>query len=100
MPKAAKKDRILLRSVLVLDDENGKNIGPVILKGRQQQGMPRFPLTSAQIVDIANFLHSSIASAEDRDNYKILNIVTGDAKAGRGLLQPQLYFVPLGPPVT
>jgi cytochrome c oxidase cbb3-type subunit 3 len=72
----------LLRSVLVLDDEGGNKIGPVILKGRPERGMPRFPLTPQQIADIANFLHNSIESAKDRDNYKILNIVTGDPKAG------------------
>ena len=72
----------LLRSVVVLDDENGKTIGPIILKGRPDKGMPRFPFTPQQIADIANFLHNSIKNAIDRDNYKILNIVTGDAKAG------------------
>ena len=72
----------LLRSVLVLDDEGGKNIATVVLKGRPEKGMPRFPLTPAQITDIANFLHNSIESTKDRDNYKILNIVTGDPKAG------------------
>ncbi len=84
--KGGEKGPDLLRSVLVLDDENGKNIAPVILKGRVEKGMPRFPLTPAQIGDIANFLHNSILSAADRDSYKILNIVTGDAHAG------ELYF--------
>jgi cytochrome c oxidase cbb3-type subunit III len=72
----------LLRSVVVLDDENGKSIGHVILKGRPDKGMPRFAMTEQQISDIANFLHNSIASAAQRDTYKILDIVTGDPKAG------------------
>lgn len=80
--KGGEKGPDLLRSVVVLDDENGKTIGPVILKGRPDKGMPRFPFTPQQITDIANFLHDSIKNAIDRDNYKILNIVTGDAKAG------------------
>lgn len=80
--KGGEKGPDLLRSVIVLDDVGGKAIGPVILKGRVDKGMPRFPLTPQQITDIANFLHDSILKAEDRDNYKILNIVTGDAKAG------------------
>jgi cytochrome c oxidase cbb3-type subunit 3 len=67
----------------VLDDEGGKSIGPVILKGRPERGMPHFPLTPEQITDIANFLHNSIEATKDRDNYKILNIVTGDANAGK-----------------
>ena len=80
--KGGEKGPDLLRSVIVLDDVNGNAIGPVILKGRVDKGMPRFPLTPQQITDIASFLHDSISKAEDRDNYKILNIVTGDAKAG------------------
>ena len=81
--KGGEKGPDLLRSVLVLDDEGGKSIGPVILKGRPEKGMPRFPLTPEQITDIANFLHNSIEAAKDRDNYKILNIVTGDATKGK-----------------
>jgi mono/diheme cytochrome c family protein len=80
--KGGEKGPDLLRSVLVLDDENGKTIGPVILRGRPDKGMPRFPFTPQQIADIAAFLHNSIKNAIDRENYKILNIVTGDPKAG------------------
>jgi cytochrome c oxidase cbb3-type subunit III len=72
----------LLRSVLVLDDEHGASIGHVIMNGRPDKGMPKFAMTQQQIADIAAFLHNSIAAAADRDKYQILNIVTGDAKAG------------------
>jgi cytochrome c oxidase cbb3-type subunit 3 len=81
--KGGEKGPDLLRSVLVLHDEGGKSIGPVILQGRPERGMPRFPLTLEQISDIAHFLHNSIEATKDRDNYKILNIVTGDAQAGK-----------------
>ncbi len=87
--KGGEKGPDLLRSVLVLDDENGKAIGPVILRGRPDKGMPRFPFTPLQIADIANFLHSSIKNAIDRDSYKILNIVTGDPKAGEAYFNGQ-----------
>lgn len=80
--KGGEKGPDLLRSVLVLHDEHGETIGPVILNGRPDKGMPHFAFTPAQITDIANFLHNAVLSAEDRDNYKILNIVTGDPKAG------------------
>jgi cytochrome c oxidase cbb3-type subunit III len=72
----------LLRSVLVLDDVDGDKIGPVILGGRRDKGMPQFALTPAQISDIASFLHHSIDAAAERNSYQILNIVTGDPKAG------------------
>ena len=81
--KGGEKGPDLLRSVIVLDDENGKTIGPVILRGRPDKGMPRFPFTPQQIGDISVFLHSAIRDAADRDSYKILNIVAGDATAGR-----------------
>lgn len=80
--KGGEKGPDLLRSVLVLDDENGKSIAPVILRGRPDKGMPKFPFTSAQIADISAFLHRSIQAAADRGSYKTLDIVTGDAKAG------------------
>ena len=81
--KGGEKGPDLLRSVLVLDDEGGRAIGQVVLNGRPLKGMPKFALPPEQIVDIANFLHSSIADAADRDKYKVLNIVTGNAQAGR-----------------
>jgi cytochrome c oxidase cbb3-type subunit III len=73
----------LVRSVLVLHDEGtGNNIGPVILNGRPAKGMPKFDFTEAQIKDIAAFLRSRNQAAANRMDYKILDINTGDAKAG------------------
>jgi cytochrome c oxidase cbb3-type subunit III len=76
----------LLRSVVVLDDENGEKIGQVVLNGRPDKGMPKFNLTPEQISDIATFLHDRVKAAALRDTYKVLNIVVGDPKAG------QAYF--------
>ena len=74
----------LVRSVLVLHDKGtGTEIGPVILHGRTAKGMPAFSnFNDAQIHDIAAFLLSRNQAAANRMEYKILNIVTGDAKAG------------------
>jgi cytochrome c oxidase cbb3-type subunit III len=77
----------LIRSVLVLHDENGDQIGPVIHAGRPGKGMPSFAsMTAAQISDIAAFLKSSYQGAANRASYQIQNLVTGDAKAG------EVYF--------
>jgi mono/diheme cytochrome c family protein len=76
----------LLRSVLVLHDKNGDKIGPVIHNGRPDKGMPKFNLADAQITEISTFLHDRVKAAALRGTYQILNIVTGDAKAG------QAYF--------
>jgi mono/diheme cytochrome c family protein len=72
----------LLRSVIVLDDENGEKIGQVVLNGRPDKGMPKFAMTQKQISEIAAFLHDRIRAAALRGTYQILNIVVGDPKAG------------------
>jgi len=76
----------LVRSPIVLDDEQGDKIGPVILSGRPDRGMPAFSMTKEQIVDIAAFLRSRTEAAVNRMAYTIKDIVTGNAKAG------QAYF--------
>jgi cytochrome c oxidase cbb3-type subunit 3 len=73
----------LVRSPLALDDERGDKIGPVILQGRANKGMPAFHLPAEQIQDIAAFLRSRQQAAIDRNAYAILNVVTGDAQKGR-----------------
>jgi cytochrome c oxidase cbb3-type subunit 3 len=72
----------LIRSVLALDDDDGDKIGPVILKGRPDKGMPPFAMTDAQIKDIASFLRARQQAAINRGAYPIQNVVTGNAKSG------------------
>jgi mono/diheme cytochrome c family protein len=72
----------LIRSVAVIDDENGNLIAPIVRGARQAQGMPKFDLSQTQILDIAAFLHEGVRAAAERGTYKILNIVTGNARAG------------------
>ena len=73
--------------MLVLHDEgSGSKIGSVILEGRPDKGMPKFHMSSAEIKDVAAFLMSRSQSTVLRSEYQILNVVTGDAKAG------QAYF--------
>ena len=72
----------LIRSVVVLDDEGGNEIGRVVKNGRQDQGMPRFDMSAGQISDIAMFLHQKVTDAAYRQTYQILDILVGDPKAG------------------
>lgn len=73
----------LLRSVYVLRDKNGDQIGPIIHQGRPGKGMPAFAsMTQSQISDISAFLISRYQAAANRGSYEIQNVVTGDAKAG------------------
>jgi len=67
---------------MALRDEGGDQIGPVILKGRPEKGMPPFAMTEAQIKDIAAFLRFRQQEAINRSAYKIQEVATGDPKKG------------------
>jgi cytochrome c oxidase cbb3-type subunit 3 len=86
----------LLRSNLVLTDQHGELILPVVHGGRQNPGMPPMP-PFPQIVDddvkaIAEYIHSVAATMRGQGNPPpdsepvVLNILVGDANAG------QAYF--------
>ena len=68
----------LLRSTIVLEDQKGERIAPVIREGRG--GMPPFQLSDAQIADISAFLHSFPVSS--RTGPSTINILVGDPKKG------------------
>ena len=70
----------LLRSSIVLDDQHGELMAPVVRAGRP--GMPKFTLTDDQIADVAAFVHTFRAAGYDESRVKPPSIVVGDAKAG------------------
>jgi mono/diheme cytochrome c family protein len=70
----------LLRSSIVLDDDHGELMAPVVRSGRP--GMPKFTLTDNQIADIAAFVHTFRAAGYDESRLKPPSIIVGDAKAG------------------
>ena len=76
----------LIRSVLVLDDEKGILIAPVIREGRPDKGMPKLPLSEAQIADVVAWLHVRTYAAGHRGTYTYGNVLTGDAQKG------EVYF--------
>ena len=70
----------LVLSQLVLDDQHGELITPIVQNGRPAQGMPKFPLSAADIADIAAWLHNQPLS--DRGAPSTLDILVGNARAG------------------
>jgi len=72
----------LLRAAIVLDDQSGELIAPVVKNGRADRGMPKFAFTDAQIQDIVAFIHSFTAAGYDASRMKPPTILVGDAKAG------------------
>lgn len=72
----------LLRSQLVLDDQKGELIGPVVRAGRVDRGMPAFAMTAEQIADLAAFMHSFRVAGYDASRERPPSIVVGDAATG------------------
>jgi cytochrome c oxidase cbb3-type subunit III len=72
----------LLRSGVVLDDQQGELIAPIVQNGRPDRGMPKLGLSLAQIADVAAFLHTFRAAGYDESRQKPASILVGDPKAG------------------
>ncbi|MBO0862269.1 MAG: c-type cytochrome [Chloracidobacterium sp.] len=70
----------LIRSDVMLKDQKGELLAPVVLNGRGE--MPKFSLTTEQISDIAAFIHSFRVSGYDAARNRPATIVVGEAKAG------------------
>lgn len=77
----------LVRSLIVLDDEKGILIAPVIREGRPDKGMPKLNLTEPQIADIVAWLHARTYTAGHRGTYIFGNVITGNAKQGQEYFQ-------------
>jgi cytochrome c oxidase cbb3-type subunit 3 len=72
----------LLRSLLVLDDEKGILIAPVLRNGRPDAGMPKPNLTEPQITDIVAWLHLQTYAAGHRTTYAYQDVLTGNPQKG------------------
>jgi mono/diheme cytochrome c family protein len=72
----------LIRSILVLDDEKGILIAPVLKNGRPDEGMPKLGLTDQQVADLVAWLHVQTYMAGHRTTYAFMDVLTGDAKKG------------------
>jgi cytochrome c oxidase cbb3-type subunit 3 len=77
----------LTRSKLVAEDVAGDKIGPVVLNGRQEKGMPRFKLADQEIKDIAAYIHAEKKLAESqkggRRGVEVEDLQTGNVDAGK-----------------
>jgi cytochrome c oxidase cbb3-type subunit III len=70
----------LLRSPVVLADQTGELIGPIVQAGRGT--MPKFALSNDQVADLATFLHTFRVAGYDTSRNKPATIVVGNAAAG------------------
>jgi cytochrome c oxidase cbb3-type subunit III len=79
----------LLRSDIVLNDEAGELLMPVVLNGRQGAGssMPPIGVVADDARAIAEYIHSVAATMRGQGNpppgpAAVLNVLVGDARAG------------------
>ena len=81
----------LLRSQLVLNDQSGEAIGPVIRQGRTPAGggtpMPAVAMEDADVRAVAEYIHSVLRTAQPqgappRGEQKPLNLLVGNARSG------------------
>src|SRR5262249_32910633 len=68
----------LIRSVLVLQDVNGRQVAAHLQGGHQ----PTITLATAESADIGTFLHREITYAAERTNYQLQYVMVGNAQAG------------------
>ena len=82
----------LLRSQVVLADQHGELIAPIIQGGRRDQGMPAIPMAPDDMTAVAEYLHSVVFTARGQGAPPpgppvVLNIVVGNAAAGQAYFQ-------------
>ena len=80
----AQKGPDLVRSIVVLHDRYGKELGPFLAKGHpMQSGRASASLSEAQIVDLSHFLKQKVADTLRSGPYsQVQNVLTGNAQAG------------------
>jgi cytochrome c oxidase cbb3-type subunit 3 len=72
----------LIRSLVVLHDRYGKEIGPFLAKGHPLQS-GRSSLKPEEVADLAHFLHQKVYNTlRSGPELQIQNVLTGDPKAG------------------
>ncbi len=75
----------LIRSQIVLNDNQGERIAPVLMRGEGVEGtmMPKFSFNQTQVADLAGFLHSFRVNGYDGSRNRPETIVVGNAQAGQ-----------------
>jgi cytochrome c oxidase cbb3-type subunit 3 len=77
----------LLRSQVVLSDQHGELIIPIVHGARAERGMPALPLPDPDVVAVAEYIHSVAATSKNQGAPPATdapppNAIVGDAKSG------------------
>ncbi len=77
----------LLRSQVVLNDQSGELIQPIVRGARAERGMPAIPISDYDIKAVAEYIHSVLSTARNQGappetNTPPPNAIVGDAASG------------------
>jgi cytochrome c oxidase cbb3-type subunit 3 len=77
----------LLRSQVVLNDQSGELIQPIVRGARAERGMPALPISDEDIKAVAEYIHSVLSTARNQgappeSDTPPPNALVGDAAAG------------------
>lgn len=73
----------LVRSLVVLHDRYGSELGPFLKKGHPTQSTPSANFTAAQVADLSHFVHQRLNDTlRTSPTFHAQNVLTGDPKAG------------------
>ena len=76
-----------MRSLVVLHDRYGSQLGPFLKKGHPTQSTPSANFTATQVEDLSHFIHQRVDDTlRTSPTFHVQNVLTGDPKAG------QAYF--------
>jgi cytochrome c oxidase cbb3-type subunit 3 len=78
----------LLRSQVVLNDQEGELIHPIVAGSRQPQGMPAIKMSDDDVKAVSAFIHSVVATSRGQGSPPagppvVLNVLVGDPVAGQ-----------------
>src|SRR4029077_19420225 len=73
---------------VVLNDQDGELMHPIIAGSRQGQGMPAIKMSEEDVKAVATYIHSVVASSRGQGAPPpgppvVLNVLVGDAAAGQ-----------------
>ena len=73
----------LVRSLTILHDRYGSQLGPFLKKGHPTQSTPSANFTTEQIQDLSHFVHERVnGTLRTSPTFHAQNVLTGDPKAG------------------
>ena len=78
----------LLRSQVVLNDQEGELMHPIIAGSRQAQGMPAIKMSDEDVKAVSAYIHSVVATSRGQGAPPagppvVLNVLVGDSAAGQ-----------------